>query len=112
VAASLEKSLSRIHMMMKSITIYSSHISERAKVLPKQRPHFQPPMLWPLVLCWGLNLSRYNMESKDWELILNALDRYMSIYNVIKGEKEAFWRDKNTIEKFRKYLIDINAFDD
>lgn len=52
------------------------------------------------------------MESKDWEIILNALDRYMSIYNVIKGEKEAFWRDKNTIEKFRKYLIDINAFDD
>jgi hypothetical protein len=44
------------------------------------------------------------MNEEDWDVILNALDRYMKCYDIINGKKEDFWRDKNAIEKLHRYL--------
>lgn len=44
------------------------------------------------------------MNDEDWDIILNALDRYMKMYDIIQGKKADFYRDKNAIEKLQRYI--------
>lgn len=44
------------------------------------------------------------MNEDEWEAILNALEKYMKLYDLVQGSKEDFWRDKNAIDKLHRYI--------